>query len=295
MAKTFPMMMSVGDIVTAGFKLCSTNFQKFYLTTFKGVLWFLVPDLVAKILALFFDPLKSGLFALGTNLLLVYFWANYLAGVFMVERLAFNELLEHEESEETVRALVFSKKWSLLWSNIPGTLVFIPFIVVAAITSFLVLRPSTLPPQEYGLLLAISLIASLLLLILAIWVITRFSFVYIALIIEDFPSVLQALKRSWRLSKKSVWRLQVISTLGLLLASPLIGLSYFASNLIHVYITLPWISIPLELLKFVLITPLYTPFLTTVWVFAYLDLISRREGADFDWQHSTMKNAPKSF
>jgi hypothetical protein len=281
MIKTFPMMMTIGDIITASFKLYLTNFQKFYWTTLKGMLWFLVPDLASRLLPLFLGSQKSSLFVIGANLLLIYFWANYFAGVLVVERLAFNELLVREESEETVRKAVLSKKWSLLWSIIPGTLVLISFIVVVAFTGFIIIRPPTSHPEAYGFLLAISVIASLLLLSFAIWVITRFSFVYIALIIEDSPSTLQALKRSWALSKKSVLRLQVISTLGLILASPLIGLSYCATYLIHVYITSPWLSVPLELLKFVLIPPLYLPFLNSVWVLAYLDLISRREGADF--------------
>lgn len=275
----FPGVMRIGDIVTASIQLFRTHFQKYYLTTLQGFLWVMVPDLISRVIRASFPLAESSLFRLAANLILLYFWANYFAGVSVMYRTAFNELISRTEEEKQIRSAVFAKKWSLLWVNIPGLLMFaalgLPLVLVIVLGKAL-----SLPRETQGLLFLGTCVVLGISFVGLLWALTRFSFAYYLLILEDMPSVVQSLKRSWLMTKGSVLRLQAIYSLGLLIVAPFIGLDAFVSHLIHQHISQPWLAIPLGMAETLLIEPIYVALLGIVGVFAYSDLISRREGAD---------------
>jgi hypothetical protein len=281
-SKNFPGGMRIGNTITASIQLFRSHFQKYYLTTLKATLWFLVPELASKLISVFFRPPQSSLLIIATALILLYFRANYFAGASVVFRMAFNELISRTEDEKQIQSAIFSKKWSLIWVNLPGLFMVLGFAVLICIlfavgAGFIESQGSIPNPVLF-------LIAASIVLIFAFlgffWALTRYSVAYLLLILEDIPSTSQALKRSWAITKGSVLRLQAIYSLSLLVSAPVIGLDTLITSLIRNYISQPWIAIPLGLLESLLISPVYVVFLGIVGVFAYVDLINRREGAD---------------
>lgn len=265
--------LSIGDIVTAAFRLYGAHFKQYLGISFTGVLWSVIP---------------------------IYGWAKFHTLNATISRLAFGELISKPESVNTVRSHLNSRMWSFLVTQILVSVILfltniclsIPQAIVTGIIGILLIN--NLPVNN-----SVSIILNPLIFAAYTWVYSRFFISELPLAIESNVDVKQAVSRSWELTKGYVLRLQGIIIVAFLITLPIICLTltpfffavsfttFQALNSAPESFSLFLSLVPLGLILFMLATVFVTPFWQAIKAVVYYDLRNRREGLDLKLRKRT--------
>ncbi|MGK7949372.1 MAG: glycerophosphoryl diester phosphodiesterase membrane domain-containing protein [Xenococcaceae cyanobacterium] len=267
--------LTVGNIVSGGLRIYRDRFRDYFRLAFIGSLWGLVP---------------------------VYGWAKLAATMGLISRLAFAEVTEKPESIRDARRHINPKMWSFLGAGILVFLIF--FVAWIAITLGIVIFSfisglsfgfiATIFGQNTVMMIILGLIAGLitiigllLLLFGIVWIISRLFIVELPLAIEDNITATAAISRSWKLTKDSIFRIQLVVFIAFLISLPITAVIQIASFLSQgilatIYSTDSGIFGLLYSLAIIVITigssALTVPFWQSIKAVIYYDLRVRREG-----------------
>ncbi len=195
--------LTVGNVVSAGFRIYRDRFLEYFRIAFIGYLWVLVP---------------------------IYGWAKFAAMNGLIARLAFGEVTEKPETEKEARRYIKPRMWQFLGADILFWLIlFFGFLFcsfVLGFVSFIVgliigLDRNNVDPSTLAFLGLFFIISIILLIIAMIWLISRYLVIELPLAIEDGINAGAALGRSWNLTKGSVIRLQMIVFVAFLISVPI--------------------------------------------------------------------------
>ena len=195
--------LTVGNVVSAGFRIYRDRFLEYFRIAFIGYLWVLVP---------------------------IYGWAKFAAMNGLIARLAFGEVTEKPETEKEARRYIKPRMWQFLGADILFWLIllfgFLFCSFVLGFVSFIVgliigLDRNNVDPSTLAFLGLFFVISIILLIIAMIWLISRYLIIELPLAIEDGINAGAALGRSWNLTKGSVIRLQMIVFVAFLITVPI--------------------------------------------------------------------------
>ena len=258
--------LTVGNVVSAGLRIYRDRFWSYYKLAFIGYLWVLVP---------------------------IYGWAKYSAMMGLISRLAFGEVTEKPESIRDAQRFVKPRMWSFLGAGILVSIIFFVAMIVLGIIFGMAIGifGATVGqnPNAISIFLGILFfIAGLLLFAFALtWLISRLLMVEVPLAIEENVNAIDAISRSWNLTKGSIFRLQFIILVGFLISLPIIIVIQIASTIIQLVLGAivslnPESLGSLFLLSTIVISiaggALLIPFWQAIKAVIYYDLRVRREG-----------------
>jgi hypothetical protein len=257
--------LSIGAVVTGAVQLYRDNFKQYFKIAFFAILWAFVP---------------------------IYGWAKSIAEAGLIARLAFNQITDRTEDFEVAHRVVDERKWKFLGAVLLYIAIFIPFyfgvVIVGAIPVFVFTALGILQTQNPFALGFAVLLLFLIVFTLLLWFATRFIVQDVALAVEEGLGASRALKRSWSLTKGSVFRLQLVVLVATLITGPFYVFSQifsFATQRLMGSDPSPT-NLTLYFLMFSGLTvansALLTPFWQAVKALIYADLLTRREGADLD-------------
>jgi hypothetical protein len=257
--------LSIGAVVTGAVQLYRDNFKQYSKIAFFAILWAFVP---------------------------IYGWAKSLAEASLITRLAFNQITDRAEDFEVARRVVDERKWKFLGAILLYIAIFIPFyigiVIVGAIPVFVLSALGFLKDQNPFAFGFVALLFFLIVFSLLLWFATRFIVQDVVLAVEAGSGASGALKRSWNLTKGSVFRLQLVVLVATLMTGPFFVLSRvvsFAMKSLMGSESSP-ASFALYLFVFSGLTVVNSSFLTPFWqtvrALIYADLLTRREGVDLD-------------
>lgn len=265
--------LSIGNVVTAAFRLYRSHFKQYLGLTFIGVLWFFIP---------------------------IYGWAKLHTINATVSRLAFSELINKPESVTAARSRLNPRMWTFCITQVLVTiLLFLTNVCLSMPQAMVIGAIGMLLRDNSSVINIVSLILNLIDLAAYTWVYSRFFITQLPLAIESKLNAKQAIIRSWELTKGHVLRLQGIILLASLITLPIIGLALtpfflavgfaasLASNSAPASLGLFFISILIGLILFILATVSVTPLWQAIKAVVYYDLRSRREGLDLKLRKRT--------
>lgn len=267
-AKSAMKPLSVGNVVSAGIRIYRDHFKLYFQLALQAYLWLIVP---------------------------VYGWAKFSYFMGLISRLAYSEVLERPETFQDARRHVKPKMWefflaSLLVSIIVSVALFAAIIVSAIIGGiFAAIFAQQSSPNLVGILIAVvfGLIYLFALIFAYVWLVSRLLIVELPLAIETNVDCASAIKRSWELTKGSVFRIQGVVFIAFLISIPISIVLQIASAIFQV---LPAVFLPpdspitaiLYVLGLILVTVVGGAFMIPFWqaikAVIYYDLRVRREG-----------------
>lgn len=258
--------LSIGNVVTAGVRLYSSNLKTYLRLALSAYLWALVP---------------------------VYGWAKYAAISGLISRLAFGELINQPESIKTARASIQPRLWSFLriifQVGISLLLVYIALAIVSvvvgtiiAVTIGLILNFAL---GNTGTAIAVVLIAIIitgLVLFGLIWFYSRWVVAEVPLAIEENMNGGESVARSWDLTKTSTWRIQGIVLIAFIVTLPILILFSYLPRIFllrfesgsNEYTIVYLISLIISWIGGVFVMPFWQAIKAVI----YYDLRTRREG-----------------
>lgn len=261
--------LSIGNVVSAGFRLYSAHLKTYLQLALFAYLWVLVP---------------------------VYGWAKYFAITALISRLAFNELIHQPESLDVARQKVNQRLWGYLGLMLLVLLIFTGFyfviLLIAALVGVLagiILVPvlSAISVDDAGSAIGVALatiLGGVIFLGGFSWLVARLLVVEVPLAIEENITASQSLARSWELSQIAVWRIQGIVLISFLVTLPILILTNYVPSFALVGVqdnaTLYWTLYPFALILSLAGGVLVQPFWQAMKAVLYYDLRSRREGFD---------------
>jgi hypothetical protein len=256
--------LSIGNVVSTGFRLYKTHFKKHLKLSLVAHLWLLVP---------FFG------------------WAKYAAAHGLLSRLVFAELIDRPETIGDARLKIDPRKWSFLIVGLQVgfrmVLVYLGLIIVGGLVLGIVgaalgaILGSGSAPIVIGSLAVIGIC----LLILAItWFYSRLVISEVPLAVEESMNSSQSVDRSWSLTEAAVFRVQGVVLVAFVITLPLIFFSSYLPVIFMfsvergsaVYETLNLIQMITSLLGAAIVMP----FWQAIKAVLYYDLRTRREGLD---------------
>jgi hypothetical protein len=269
--------LRIGNVVTAGFRLYSNHWQTYVKLSAIAHLWVLVP---------------------------IYGWAKHVAIAATVSRLAYGELTYQPETVSAARRSVEQRLWSYfgLWLVllmiyfvayvVLGLLAllsgFVIGIVIIAIT--IALFGEEIGSLMGGVVLAIWMLAVFF--IGFVWLVSRLFFPETAMAVEETGDLGRGLARSWRLTKKSVLRVQGIVVTAFLVSLPILMLLNYLPSLplLGAEPGSPrhWVIYSINLTLGLAGNVILLPFWQSIKAVLYYDLRNRREGWDLK-RYSTSK------
>lgn len=311
--------LSVGDVVTTGFRLYGAQAKPFLLVSLIATLWVLVPFVVAFAIAIFYVVVQDyypflGLLVPAWIVLLLYCSAKYLANSALIARLSFKDLINQPESLIDGRRYTRSRLWSFLLAAVVVGLIFTGILFVfylaiavlgvgmfAAVGGF-----SSIASGRINVTLAIILgLLFFLILIAAIlffcWLSVRLSGAELPLAVEAETTALQSINRFWELTKGNVWRVLLILFITSCITLPIQLIAQFLTN------TSQWIVaaiVPQETASYAAIQVLtlllvyimsfvlgiiLLPLWQTMKAAIYFDLRNRREGLGLELRDRGLK------
>lgn len=225
--------LSVGNVVSAGFRLYGANAKQYLTIALYGTLWLLLPFAGAIAVVVLFAVVQNYYATLGLiipALLVLFFYtlAKYLANSALIARLAFGELTKQPEPLKEAQRFVQSRQWSFLGASFLMGLIYmvvlvafylvLAIIVVGLITAlggFQLLQnpsPAALAANAGTIVTLVFLGLALLLVFLAflLWFAARFVSVELPLAVEPDSSATKTIGRIWSLTKGSAWRIALI-------------------------------------------------------------------------------------
>ena len=258
--------LTVGNVISAGLRIYRDRFLDYFKLAFFGYLWVLVP---------------------------IYGWAKYSAMMGLISRLAFGEVTEKPESIRDSQRFVKPRMWSFFGAGILVGLIFIvAMIVLGIIFGIAIAIFGTAVGQNFS---AVSILIGILLVLGGLlfflfsltWLISRLLMVELPLAIEENVNATDAISRSWQLTKGSIFRLQLIIFVALLISFPITIAIQIASTILQMVLGAV-LSSNTELFGsllflFTLVISIAAgafliPFWQSIKAVIYYDLLVRREG-----------------
>lgn len=225
--------LSVGNVVSAGFRLYGANAKQYLTIALYGTLWLLLPFAAAIAVVVLFAVVQNYYATLGLiipALLVLFFYtlAKYLANSALISRLAFGELTNQPEPLKDAQRFVRSRQWSFLGASFLMGLIYLVVVLafylvlaivivglIAGLGGFQLLQnpsPETLAANAgtIGILVLLGLGLLLVLIAFLLWFAARFVSVELPLAVEPNSTATQTIGRIWSLTKGSGWRIALI-------------------------------------------------------------------------------------
>ncbi|MEH2455537.1 hypothetical protein [Nostoc sp.] len=221
--------LSVGNVVTAGFRIYRSHLKSYFFLALIGYLWSLLPFL-------FFIP---AVIALSWNLrfnnnsllvwlivvligLIVYFYAlgKFLVNAAIISRLAFGELVNQPETVNTARSQVKPRLWMFVLTVLLLLVICFVLLLLFVISLSLLQVLQWIKPLNLILPL-INILAFIIILAAIFWFTARFFIADVLIGIEDNLDPITTISRSWDLSKKNALRIISILSVSLLITMPI--------------------------------------------------------------------------
>jgi hypothetical protein len=290
--------LSLGNVVTAGFRLYRSHLKSYFSLAVIACLWTLVP-------VLFFIPAGILIYLSVSNgsvpplpwVLLViigivsYFYClgKYLVNAAIISRLGFSELVNQPETVTAARGYVLPKLWSFVL-----TIFLLGLIFSGVFIGFMILMVIPL----VNIVIFLPAVAGFL------WIVARFFIADVLLAIEENLDAGTTISRSWELSKGNGWRIVLILFVALLITLPLQLIIQIFSQVVLQAVLQPLSSSPnnatlnylstigivyLLLLGLgVLVNACLLPFWQAIKAVIYYDLRTRREGLGLELREREM-------
>jgi hypothetical protein len=255
--------LSVGNVVSTGFRLYKTHFKNHFKLSLIAHLWLLVP---------FFG------------------WAKYAAAHGLLSRLIFAELISQPETISDARLKIDPLKWSFFSVGLQvvirlmlvylgaGILIAIVFGIIGGVLG------SVLGPSAVPVVIGLIIIGILLLIFIITWFYSRLVIAEVPLAVEEGMNSGLSVDRSWSLTESAVFRIQGVVLVAFVITLPLIFFSNYVLLLFMIplesgsalYQTLNIIQTVISLFGAAIIMP----FWQAIKAVLYYDLRTRREGLD---------------
>ncbi|NJL37411.1 MAG: DUF975 domain-containing protein [Leptolyngbyaceae cyanobacterium RM2_2_4] len=298
--------LDIGNVVSAGIQLYRTHFKQYFGIALIATLWALLPFLLVIPIVLFYTAVQTyygtlGLVVPAWIVLAVYCSAKYFAGAGAIARLAFGTLINQPESLDSAKRYANSRIWGFWNINFLLTLMYLGVYFVTVVVLLIVLSatgifslltnpdPTTFALNPAPLILAglFTLLLLLAMVVIFIWLGSRFAVADLPLATETGSNATQSLGRSWNLTYKSAWRIALILFITFLITIPLQALAQILVSTFNaiIAVSFPQDSPTFALLSFsvgyilglvagVVVLPLWQSIKAVI----YSDLRSRREG-----------------
>jgi hypothetical protein len=285
--------LSIGDVVTAGLRIYRDHFKSYYWQAFKSYLWIALAVLISlvvfggvMVIGAALDPTALAgiliLVVLGLFVPWGYCLAKATAAQAVLARVAFFEAGEKPESLEAARIQLMPRFWRFLWASLLAgllaTLCLFAVIFILILLLFLVGVMGFTNSNAALIFGILSFIWVIFGLYIYIWVFSRLALTDVCLAVEPTLSPLNAISRSWELSKGYVLNMQMIFFIAFLITIPLtivgnlgsivgllIGLDENIANIIN---------FPFSIVIGALLIPLWQAIKAVI----YFDLRTRKEG-----------------
>ncbi|MBD2329432.1 hypothetical protein [Alkalinema sp. FACHB-956] len=307
--------LSVGNVVSAAFRLYRANFQQYLGIAWQATLWVVVPLLLLLVPAVYiFSQARSRASAaqsLGLFWLIMIVWiviylyclSSYLAHSAAITRLVHSELLGQPEDPKAVQRITQSRRGSFLGSGfligllVGGIsfLVAIAFFIITAVVAgssgairfSAAGRPIANDPAMALLVGVLFLLGLVLWATWLTWMSARFLLPEVAIAVEDNVGAVASLGRSWNLTQRNAWRIVGILIVAFLVTLPIQILLQIISEVVNKIVA---VSFPSNSPSYAVITAIVgmilgfvvsafiLPYWQAIKAVIYYDLRSRREG-----------------
>ncbi|MEH2365294.1 DUF975 domain-containing protein [Nostoc sp.] len=299
--------LSLGNVVTAGFRIYRSHLKSYFSLALIGYLWSLLPFLllIPAVIALSWNlRFNNNSFLVWLIVVLielfVYFYAlgKFLVNAAIISRLAFGELVNQPETVNTARSKVKSRLWMFVLT------VLLLLVISFALLLFFLISLSLLQTLQWinplNLILPLlNFVAFFIVLAAVFWFAARFFIADVLIGIETHLAPITAVSRSWELSKGNALRIVLIMFVSLLIPMPIqIVIQLIVKGIIQALIQPVLIQqgIPniingstnaiflvamvylLILVTLFLVSAVILPFWQAIKAVIYYDLRSRREG-----------------
>ncbi len=288
------LKLSVGDVVTAGLRIYRDHFKPYYWQAIQSYLWIALAVVISVLLigavtaigaVLALDPnALAGILILVVLGLFVpwgYCLAKSIAVQGVLARVAFFEAGEKPESLEAARIQLMPRFWRFLWASLlTGLIMTLCLLIVGGIFALLLVMGGlmTFADPNGSILIILAFVWMFVGVFIYVWFFSRLALTDVCLAVEPTLSPVNAVSRSWELTKGYVLTLQMIFFIAFLMTIPLSILSNFGSvvallvgqdqNMATI------INLPLS----ILIGALLIPFWQAIKAVIYFDLRTRKEG-----------------
>lgn len=306
--------LSVGNVVSAGFRLYRSHLKLYFGIALQATLWQLVPIALLIPLPLLAVSGRINTSALGLIIpiwivFFVYCLTESIANSAVILRLSFGEAVSQPESAQEARGYIKSRKWRFLLTYVLWFLLYMGFfillylsvLILGAISAVAIIAifggQAQQNPAAIAILALLGLIAIIAIFCLLIWFLCRLFIFDVPLAIESDTGAVKTIARSWELTKGHVRRIFAIAILGFLITLPLqiplqiaaVGiqetLAKFYPRQSPTFLALSYIlSYLLGLVGGVFVLPLWQSIKAVV----YSDLRSRREGLGLQLRNRTI-------
>ncbi|OUC14382.1 MAG: hypothetical protein B0A82_12225 [Alkalinema sp. CACIAM 70d] len=307
--------LSVGNVVSAAFRLYRANFQQYLGIAWQATLWVIVPLLLLLVPAVYIFSLANnrasaaqglGLFSIVVTVWVatyIYCLSYYLAHAAAITRLAYSELLGQPEDPKAVQRITQSRRWSFWGSTFLLGLLIGGISIVSAIVFFIAIgvvagssgairftasgRPIVDDPAVALAVGGLFLLGLLLWLTWLTWMSARFFLPEVTIAVEDNVGAAASLSRSWNLTKRNAWRIVGVLLVAFLVTLPIQILLQIISEVANKLIA---VSFPVNSPSYAVITFIASmilsfgismvilPYWQAIKAVVYYDLRSRREG-----------------
>jgi hypothetical protein len=293
--------LSVGNVVSAAFRLYGSHLKQYFGIALLSMLWLLLPFIgivllsfgISAIAIATGEPavafLLGAALALAAIAVMIYSITKTFLNSALIARLAFRELINQPEGTKEARNQLNSHFWSFLFVNLIMFLIAIGFLVLNTIADT-ILRGGNQDNRIGSILFGLFSIASF---VVQTWISCRLYIYEIPLAVEGVSSG-KSVARSWDLTKGNVVRILLIGLVSLLVTLPIFILLIFIFAIVATLAfqaSSPFSNAPSFLLSpflpllilgaygLLLLGFLSTlPFYQAIKAVVYYDLRSRREG-----------------
>lgn len=260
LSSSSPMQpLSIGNVVTAGVRLYSSNLKTYLKLALFAHLWVLVP---------------------------IYGWAKYAAISGLISRLAFAELTNQPESINTARSKTNRRLWSFfiiylrVWFLL--TLVLFALLTLSGLAAGALVLVFGWTFEFWWAYFLVGIVVLGILLVGLTWFYSRWVIAEVPLAVEDGINASQSIARSWDLTQNSVLRVQGVVVIAAVITLPIIFLFNFLPEILleifedgsMIYGISYLLSLVISLAGGILVLP----FWQAIKAVLYYDLRTRREG-----------------
>jgi hypothetical protein len=306
--------LSVGNVVSAGFRLYRSHLKLYFGIALQATLWQLVP--IALLIPLPFLVISDKIPPSAWGLIIpiwivgfVYCLTESIANSAVILRLAFGEVVSQPESALDARRYIVARKWRFFLANILYFLRYMGFFLLLYL-SVLILGGIALVaiilifggqaqqnPAAIAILVLLGFIALVTIFSFLIWFPCRLFIFDVPLAIEIDTGAVKTISRSWELTKGHASRIFSIAMLGGLIILPLqipaqIAVFGMQETLAKI---IPRQSSNFTVLSFILsyilglvINVFVQPLWQSIKAVIYCDLRSRREGLGLQLRDRTI-------
>lgn len=307
--------LNIGNVVSASLRLYRSHLKQYVSIALLASFWFALPFLILvpfALLDVFLSSLTEGVEIFLLMIWVVfglYCWAKFLVNSALISRLVFQELLNQPETVKAARRNLKSRTWLFLLTQFLMGLIFIVINVCLFILQMLLF---SLPAGILGTFLAddsgiaslitflIGIVGYLLSTAISLWLTARFFIPEVPLAVENDAGSVEAIYRSWKLTKGFAWRVAIVITIAFLVTLPLYSIAIIPT-IVTLASAAPFtpdtlfdevaiallISLLVGGLLLVLAGILTIPLWQSIKGVIYYDLRSRREGIDLETRDSS--------